>query len=106
MYSNVNFQSCVFPADADILPPSDDRIFKTLLTHPDAKQVLIDVVSTVINEKVVDVQIRGNEVPVMDTEEKNQRFDVNCIIDSGDQVDVEMHSSERIEIGQKRINFF
>ena len=26
------------------LSPSDDRIFKTLLTHPDAKQVLIDVV--------------------------------------------------------------
>jgi hypothetical protein len=29
--------------DADILPPTDDRIFKVLLTHPNAKQVLIDV---------------------------------------------------------------
>jgi len=39
----------ILPMDADILPPADDRIFKVLLTHPDAKRVLIDVVST-INE--------------------------------------------------------
>jgi len=105
MNSNVDFKNCVFPADADILPPSDDRIFKVLLTHPDAKKVLIDVISTVIEQPVVDVQIRGNEIPAMDTEEINERFDVNCTIDTGDQVDVEMHCSERVEIGEKRSNF-
>ena len=93
------------PMDADILPPSDDRIFKTLLTHPDAKQVLIDVVSTVINQKVTDVQVRGIEAPVMDTEEKSERFDVNCTVDSGDQVDVEMHSCRQDEIGSEHTNF-
>ena len=31
--------------DTDLLPPYDDRIFKTLLTHPDSKQVLIDIIS-------------------------------------------------------------
>ena len=36
------------PADADILPPSDDHIFKTLLTHPDAECVLADVISAAI----------------------------------------------------------
>ena len=88
MDSHVN-KKCnknVFPMDADILPPSDDRIFKTLLTHPDAKQVLIDVISTVIESTVVDVHIRGNEVPAMDAEEKNERFDVNCTINTGDQI--------------------
>jgi len=93
-------------ADADILPPSDDRIFKALLTHPDAKQVLIDVVSTIIEHQVVDVQVRGNEPPVMDIEEKAERFDVNCTVDNGDQIDVEMHCTEREEIGIKRVNFF
>ena len=29
MNSNVDFRSCVFPEDADILPPSDDRMKKT-----------------------------------------------------------------------------
>jgi len=90
--------------DADILPPSNDRIFKVLLTHPDAKEILIDVVSAVIDQKVVDVQIRNIELPVMDVEEKDERFDVNCTVDSGDQVDVEMHSSAREEIGLERVN--
>ena len=95
----------MFPADADILLPSDDRIFKVLLTHPNAKQVLIDVISTVIERTVVDAQIRNNEVPAMDTEEKNECFDVNCTIDTGDQVDVEMHCYRQDEIGSEHTSF-
>ncbi|MCL2765786.1 MAG: Rpn family recombination-promoting nuclease/putative transposase [Treponema sp.] len=113
MDSNVNrklknkshLRDVMFPADADILPPSDDRIFKTLLIHPDARQVLIDVVSTVIERKVVDVQIRNNEVSITDVNEKAERFDVNCTVENGDQVDVEMHCSKREETGEKRTNF-
>ena len=95
----------ILPMDADILPPSDDRIFKALLTHPNAKRVLIDVISTVIEQTVVDVHIRANEVPAMDIDEKNQRFDVNCTIDTGEQVDVEMHSYRQDELGEKNTNF-
>ena len=104
MESNV-LKSSVFPLDADILPPSDDRIFKVLLTHPNARQVLIDVISTVIEQKVIDVQIRGNELPAMDVDEKNQRFDVNCTIDTGDQVNVEMHCYRQDELGSEHTNF-
>ena len=68
------------PIDADILPPSDDRIFKTLLTHPDAKPVLMDVVSAAIERPVIDVQVRNIELPVMDINEKYECFDVNCTI--------------------------
>ena len=88
-----------------LLPPSDDRIFKALLTHPDAKQVLIDIISTVIEQKVTEVEIRNNELPVMDVEEKAERFDVNCTVDGGEQVNVEMHCEELVEKGTKRINF-
>jgi len=93
------------PMDADILPPSDDRIFKTLLTHPDAERVLIDIVSTIIEHTVVSVQVRNIELPSMDTGKKAERFDVNCTIENGDQVNVEMHCSDRIEIGVKHTNF-
>jgi len=82
------------PADADILPPSDDHIFKTLLTHPDAKRVLMSVVSTTIDRKVTDVEVRNNELPAMSVDDKNERLDVNCIVDGGDQVDVEMQCSQ------------
>jgi len=93
------------PIDAEILPPSDDRIFKTLLTHPDAKPALMNLVSAVIERNVTDVEIRNIELPVMDTEEKSERFDVNCVIDNDDQVDVEMHSSRIEELTKDHKSF-
>ena len=93
------------PMDADILPPSDDRIFKVLLTHPNAKQVLIDVISSVIDQNIVDVHIKNNEIPAMDIDEKNERLDVNCTIDTGDQINVEMHCNRQDEIESKHTNF-
>ena len=47
--------------EADILPPSDDRVFKLILTSPEAKPVLIDLVSSIIKRPVVDVVVRNNE---------------------------------------------
>jgi len=78
---------------AAILPPSDDRVFKLLLTHPDAKPVLMDIISAVLNCKVLDAQVRNNEVPPTDMDEKMERFDVNTVIDGGKQVDLEMQAS-------------
>jgi len=91
------------PANADILPPSDDRIFKVLLTHPNAEPILRSVISTVIERPVVSVQILNNELPTTDLGEKAQRLDVNCVIDGGDQVNVEMQCS-RVEeaVGEGR----
>ncbi|GBU23195.1 hypothetical protein R80B4_03111 [Fibrobacteres bacterium R8-0-B4] len=83
----------LIPPDADILPPSDDHVFKTLLTHPDAKPVLISVVSAAIERKVTNVLVRNNELQITDVAEKFQRLDVNCTVDGGDQVDVEMQCS-------------
>jgi len=102
---NCNYKNCIFPMDADILPPSDDRIFKALLTHPEAKSVLIDVISTVIERKVIDVKVRNNELPIINIDEKAERFDINCVIDSGEQIDVEMHSTAINELGEGRDNF-
>ncbi len=86
----------LLPIGADILPPSDDRVFKLILTSQDAKPVLMDLVSTIIGQPVVSVAVRNNEIPVGDTEEKAERLDVNCVIDDGSQVDLEMQAS-RIE---------
>jgi predicted transposase/invertase (TIGR01784 family) len=83
----------IIPPGADILPPSDDHIFKTLLTHPNAKPVLMSVVAAAIERPVLDVIVRNNELPGADVMEKGQRLDVNAAIDGGDQVDVEMQCS-------------
>jgi len=105
MKLKANSKSSGFPMDADILPPSDDRIFRVLLTHPDAKKVLIDVISTVIERQVLDVQIRNNVLPSTDINEKEERFDVNCTIENDDQVNVEMQCSRMEEIGFGFTNF-
>ena len=86
------------PADADILEPSDDHIFKTLLTHPDAEGALKNLISGILEQTVEKVLIRNNELPITSDEEKTERLDVNCVIDGGDQVDVEMQASRRVEL--------
>lgn len=80
------------PMQADVLPPSDDRVFKLLLTSPKAKEALMNLISAIIGRRVVDVTIHANELPAEDTHEKGERFDVNCTIDDGTQVNIEMQA--------------
>jgi predicted transposase/invertase (TIGR01784 family) len=86
----------LLPMGIDILPPYDDRVFKLILTAPEAKPALMNLVPAVINRPVADVWVRNNELPPGDTEEKAARLDLNCVTDDGSQVDIEMQSS-RIE---------
>ena len=83
----------ILPINEDILSPSEDFVFKAILTHPDAKSALMDLISVIIGYTVTDVQIRNNELPSSDTEEKNERLDLNCTINDGSQIDVEMQGS-------------
>ena len=83
----------LLPMDFDILPPSDDRVFKLILTSPDSKPALMDLIAAIIGQQVRDVAVRNNELPPKDTKEKAERFDVNCVLDDGTQVDLEMQAS-------------
>ena len=83
----------LLPQNMEILPPSDDRIFKLILTSPDAKPVLIDLISSVIHRDVVNVEVRNNELPPEDIHEKAERLDVNCRLADGTQVDLEMQAN-------------
>jgi predicted transposase/invertase (TIGR01784 family) len=96
----------ILPHDIEILSPIDDHIFKTLLTHPDAKPSLMSIISAAIDRPVIDVAVRNNELPISDDKEKTERLDVNCTIDGGDQVDVEMHGSRSEEVDDIHTNFF
>ena len=82
------------PQGMEVLPPSDDRVFKLLLTSDEeSKPALADLISATIGEPVTEVVVRNNELPLSDTAEKDQRFDVNCIMDHNRQTDVEMQAS-------------
>ena len=87
----------LLPMGADILPPSDDRVFKLILTSPEATQGLMNLISSIIGRTVVDVVPLPNALAPGDTEEKAERFDVNCKIDDGSQINLEMQASHMIE---------
>jgi hypothetical protein len=76
----------------EILPPSDDGVFKTLLTHHSAKSCLRDIIASYIGLPVKEITLRNTELPISDVLEKRERFDVSCEIDGGGQVEVEMQS--------------
>ncbi|GHV09357.1 hypothetical protein FACS1894217_13460 [Clostridia bacterium] len=75
-----------------ILPPSDDAVFKTLMTHPDANPLLKFIISSIIGLNVESVMVRGNELPVSSSQDKQERFDVNCVTDTGEQVEIELQA--------------
>ena len=76
----------------ELLPPSEDGVFKTLMTHPDAEPVLRDVVESYLRFPVVKVAVKNVELPISDINEKRERFDVSCTVNDGSQLDVEMQS--------------
>lgn len=67
----------LLPIDMDLLPPSDDRISKLILTAPDSTLVLKDLIKAITGEKVSKIEGRNNEIPVEDIREKAERLDVN-----------------------------
>ena len=77
----------------DLLPPSEDGVFKTLLTHPDAVPVLRDVVESFLHFPVTKVEVKNVELPISDISEKRERFDVNCTVNDGSQFEVEMQAN-------------
>ena len=87
----------LLPMGVDILPPSDDRVFKLILTSPESKTGLINLISSIIGRTVVDVVLLPIELAPGDTEEKAERFDVNCKIDDGSQINLEMQASHMVE---------
>lgn len=91
--------------DLDMFPPSDDQVFKLLMTFPEAKPGLINLISGVIGRQVIDVSLLANELPTEDTEEKMERLDVNCKIDDGSQINLEMQANRiQEDSGGQHIN--
>jgi predicted transposase/invertase (TIGR01784 family) len=84
-----------------ILPPWEDGVFKSILTHPDGKPVLIDVLSSILGFPVVDVKFLPNQTAISQIDEKRSSFDVICQTKDGQLVNVEMQSKPMDEDSQK-----
>ncbi|MDR1043507.1 MAG: Rpn family recombination-promoting nuclease/putative transposase [Candidatus Adiutrix sp.] len=75
-----------------ILPPYDDQIFKSILTRPEAELARVDLLSALLDRTVRSAAVVNVEPPKRDINAKNERFDVSCLFDDGDQAAVEMQA--------------
>ncbi len=87
----------LLPMGMEILPPSDDRVFKLLLASEETKPALINLLSCITGRNVVNATVQNSELPAEDTHEKAERLDLNCIFDDADQADIEMQASHMKE---------
>ena len=87
----------ILPKDIEILPPYDDRLFKAMLTKPEAKPALLFLAPQIVKRPVVNVLVRNTELPIEDVNEKAEQFDINCAIDDNSQADIEMQGSRMKE---------
>ena len=60
----------LLPIEADILPPTDDRIFKSILISPEAKPFLMKLIAGLIGRNVVDVTVHTTSCPSATQEKK------------------------------------
>ena len=87
-----------------ILSPTNDRIFKLLMTSPGLKPSLMDMIAGIIREPVLAVEVRNNELAKDDILDKQERLDVNCVTGDGRQINMEMQASPMKEAGGGRSN--
>ena len=83
----------ILPIKFNILPLTDDRIFKLILTAPDARLALMDLISVIILKPVTNINILNIELPIFYTQEKAERLDINCEINNNSQVNIEMQAN-------------
>jgi predicted transposase/invertase (TIGR01784 family) len=83
----------------ETLNPCLDPIFKAIFTSetPESQAALKDFISTYTEQKVVEVMVSSNEPAVTGIDDKQIRFDVNCVFNDGQRANVEMTISPTLD---------
>lgn len=92
--------------EADFLPAKEDGIFKSIFTRneKESRIILMDLISSVIGKRVVEVVIRANEPAKDSTNEKHERLDIYCTVDDGEIINLEMQGTRIAEISSTHTN--
>lgn len=79
------------PTPTALLNPCADPVFKALFTQetPESRRALTSFLSAIFEKPVSDVRLVQNELSVETENEKQSRFDINCLVD-GNPVNIEM----------------
>ena len=82
------------PKDADLLDPKMDSTFKTLFTHDSrgSRIALKSLVSAIIGKEPVSVEVINNELPKEVLYAKEIRLDLQCKMEDGSRIDIEIQT--------------
>jgi hypothetical protein len=85
----------------DILPPSEDGIFQSMLTQ--SLPALSDLLTDFLERKIQGLTIKNSILPLTGIDEKRGVFDINCSAhDDHSQIEVEMQATQLV--GDNRRN--
>lgn len=80
------------PSPDALLNPRYDAIFKALFTDnsPQARIALQSFLEAILEAKVSDIKLQPNEVAVESVTDKNAVFDISCVLNDSEAVNIEM----------------
>ena len=84
------------PSPTALLDPKCDVSFKAMFTQDteESNAALKDFISTILNQKVVELELIPNEPPVDEIHELRMSFDVSVKFNNGERADIEMQSQQ------------
>ena len=85
------------PSPTALLNPRSDPTFKTLFTRntPDSNDALRDLISAMLGENVRSIRLLPNEPPQKARTDKQMAFDVHCVLENGEPVEIEMQGRDK-----------
>lgn len=90
-----------------LLNPRKDYVFKAIFTQntDDSRGALKSFLSAVLDKKVTYVQLQPNELAADYIGDRQTSFDVLCLIDDNEPVNIELQAVGDFEIFAKRIEY-
>jgi predicted transposase/invertase (TIGR01784 family) len=75
-----------------LLDPREDSVFKAIFTKdtPASRGALKSLVSAYLHQELDVLTVIANEPPVQNKEDRQIRYDIACVFNDGEKVDVEM----------------
>ncbi|MDR2435355.1 MAG: Rpn family recombination-promoting nuclease/putative transposase [Treponema sp.] len=99
------------PGPAPFIDPCWDPVFKSIFTKDTTSSKIArrDLLSALLEQNVADVIITANEPAVAFLGDRQIRYDINCTLDSGEHINIEMtlypniHESVKLEYYSGRL---
>ena len=92
-----------FDYSDDLIDIRYDPVFKAVFTRdtPTSQGALSKLVSALIGREVTILTLKANEPPIENFRDRQIRFDINCVTENGELINVEM--SFLSEISDKKL---